>query len=242
MISGVGSGFDVKSASNYTVMAEDTIGTLETQAAKGWYSEGKDSGATTYDTAANIETITWDTATAYTDKDTFGNGLNVKPEAGAVYYIKEVPASMYLQPYLHYTYHKDTDLISTAWLISDFDDSAYIETGFVIIDANNKANVCSSLTVQNKVGGASIMLTPALIFSAKGVTSGYLSYLEVISGGQQTLLHTGDRVVQYWVTPDGLIVTGTAARTYAELTDRTQVKAGANETEVESTIAVFANS
>ncbi len=166
------------------------------------------------------------------------NGMEMKPQPGVTYYVKEVPAEMYLQPYFHYTYKKgDTNPIVTAWLISDIDDNMYKETGFVIVSADNTAKVCSTLTVQNKVGGASVLLEPKTIFRSKGVTDGYLSYLEVITDYQQTLLHEGNQVLQYWVTPDGLIVTGIAARTYSGLGNKNDLSKTDNV--VDSTIGVF---
>ena len=109
----------------------------------------------------------------------------------------------------------------------------------MIVSADNTAKVCSTLTVQNKVGGASVLLKPETIFRSKGVTGGYLSYLEVITDYQQTLLHEGDKVLQYWVTPDGLIVTGIAQRSYAHLQDKSNVKDDIVNETVPSSIAVF---
>ena len=170
------------------------------------------------------------------------NGMKMNPQAGVTYYVKEVPAEMYLQPYFHYTYQKalnagDPEPIKTAWLISDIDDYQYRQTGFAIIDENNEAKVCSALTVQNKVGGASVVLKPETIFRAKGVTKGYLSYLEVITDGAPTLMQAGNQVVQYWVTPDNLIVTGIAARTYSGLDLKTNLTK--TDQAVESIIAEF---
>ncbi|MBQ1894048.1 MAG: hypothetical protein II155_08085, partial [Clostridia bacterium] len=51
-----------------------------------------------------------------------------------------------------------------------------------------------------------------------------------------SLLADGDRVAQYWVTPDGLIVTGTAERTYSSLAN---TSISANTLDVESVISVF---
>lgn len=187
-------------------------------------------------TCAAYDGTNWTWTTPVTDQP--GNAIT--PKGGVTYYIKEVPADKYLQPYFHYTYKKgDTNPIVTGWLISDIDDSLYKETGFVIVSADNTAKVCSTLTVQNKVGGASVLLKPETIFRSKGVTGGYLSYLEVITDYQQTLLHEGNQVLQYWVTPDGLIVTGIAQRSYANLTDKANVKEGMSETTVASTINMF---
>ncbi len=181
----------------------------------------------------------WTWTTAQTE-----NGMSMTPKAGETYYIKEVPADKYLQPYFHFTYRKDTDpaaqTLDTAWLISDIDDCKYKETGFVIVTDDNKANVCTSLTVQNTVGGTKVELKPETIFRGKGVTSGYLSYLEVMRGGTTSNgFGTSSTVLQYWVTPDGLIVTGTTQRIYSMLDTKTNAKSGVQAEPVASTIAVF---
>ncbi len=166
------------------------------------------------------------------------------PTADTTYYIKEVPADKYLQPYLHYTYHKDGGAISTAWLISDVDDLNYTQTGFVIQTGNNAAQVATSLTVQTVNGGNSIKLTAKRIFTAKGVTSGLLTYLRVIgkdwsdsNGAAANLLADGSTVLQYWVTPDGLIVTGTTSRVYTGLANKDNISK--TDTDVATTINVF---
>ncbi len=191
-------------------------------------------------TCAAYDGANWTWTTPVTDQP--GNAIT--PKGGVTYYIKEVPADKYLQPYFHYTYKKgDTNPIVTAWLISDIDDAMYKETGFVIVHnengTENKAYVCSQLTVQNRVGGAAVLLTPQAIFRAKDVTGGYLSYLEAITDYVNGPLKANDKVLQYWVTPDGLIVTGIAQRSYANLTDKATVKEGMSEDTVSSTINVF---
>ena len=183
----------------------------------------------------------WTWTTPVTDA-----GNAIAPKGGVTYVIKEVPATKYLQPYFHFTYLKESDpanqVLRSAWLISDIDDAMYQETGFVIQTADKTAYVCSQLTVQNAVGGASVVLKPQNIFRAKGVTGGYLSYLEVMNNGAMTNgMGTGITIGQYWVTPDGMIVTGTSTRSYASLDNRGNVKAEGNvtETAVASTIGVF---
>lgn len=156
----------------------------------------------------------WSVNSAYTV-----NGFAMAPVANAVYYLKEVPTA-YLQPYFHYTYSKETFDLFDGWLISAIDDCLYQETGFVIVSKNEEARVCSTLTVQNKIGGASVLLKPENIFRSKGVKSGYLSYLWVLEDGVLTMMDEGDRILQYWITLDGLIVTGTTARTYAGMDNK----------------------
>ena len=67
-------------------------------------------------------------------------------------------------------------------------------------------------------GDSSQTLTATSLFR----TRGYLNYLTVINHGSNgqpvvNLLNNGDTVAQYWVTPDGLRVTGYAIRTYQGL-------------------------
>ncbi len=199
-----------------------------------------DTGAKKY----NGFNVKWDGSKAYRLEDGIGNGLGITPVAGQTYFIKEVPAAKYLRPYLHYTFYKTSDdenaemPISTAWLISDVDDNNYSQAGFVIISANNEASVVKSLTVTtNTDPDNTITLTAMRIFGARG----YLSYLTVIKDRYDgtdpiSLLADGDRVAQYWVTPDGLIVTGTAERTYSSLAN---TSISANTLDVESVISVF---
>lgn len=140
------------------------------------------------------------------------NGMAITPVGGTTYYIKEVPANKYLQPYTHFTYYKANNYVSDLWLISDIDDLKYNETGFIIQSGDGmEAKVCKSLTVKNKVGGASVKLTPKYVFGSKGVTaSNYLTYLDVID----TIREFGGNVsvVMYWITPDGLTVTSSVQR------------------------------
>ena len=181
------------------------------------------------------------------------NGLEMQPETNTVYYLKEVPAAKYLRPYLHFTYKvgwsgemNGTDVICTAWLISDIDDLNYQETGFVIIDtATGAEGAVKSLTVQNTNSDNTIKLTPKRVF--KAYADNYLTYLTVINRAKTdgttyngdpvvNLLKDGDEVLQYWVTPDGLMVTGTAKRTYSGLISKGVTK---TETAVDSVITVF---
>ena len=142
------------------------------------------------------------------------SALSITPKCGETYYIKEVPSSKFLQPYTHYTYYMASNNIANLWMISDIDDLQYQETGFIVKAGEDVAKVCQTLTVTNKVGGASVKLAPNTIFKKKKVTSkDYLTYAaedKII-----TALNAGELVVIdfYWVTMDGLRVTGTAQRT-----------------------------
>lgn len=161
------------------------------------------------------------------------NGKAITPVAETTYYLKEVPANKFLQPYMHYTYYKANNNISNLWMISDIDDLMYKETGF-IVTSNNVAKVCKSLTVKNKVGGARVKLTPVKVFGTKGATANdYLTYLDMTSQfkGQEV------DVKMYWVTMDGLVVTGTVQRS---VNGKTFTKTGIQKEDkaVASTITV----
>jgi hypothetical protein len=240
-------------AANPDLAAPDfTNEQAQSELSKGWISLTTDTGCTPYAGTTKVkddggnETLTpvFDLSKAYTTENEDADGMHVVPTAGTTYYIKEVPADKYLQPYFHFTYRKNSDpaqqTLDTAWLISDIDDNMYRQTGFVIVTSDKEAQVCTSLTVQNTVGGTSVKLTPETIFRAKGVAGGYLSYLEVMRGGTGSNgFGTTSSVLQYWVTPDGLIVTGTSRRTYGALDTKTNAKANVTTEPVDSTIAVF---
>lgn len=202
-----------------------------------------DEDGTPYVGAAGV----WVRAEAY---EAHGNAII--PEDGTVYYLKEVPDSKYLQPYFHYTYYLNGNTnpahpggtIGGAWLISAIDDMNYGETGFVISDANDKAEkIATSLTIKTSNGGNSVTLNSNRLFGA----AGYLDYLTVIKDSNPvtaTNFSAGAKVLQYWVTPDGLIVTGTTKREYVNISnqsnfDRDHYAQNVIVTPVESTIEVF---
>lgn len=160
------------------------------------------------------------------------------PKSGQVYYLKEVPASKYLQPYFHYTYYKDGGNIANGYLISDVDDVNYSDTGYVIVDGNKEAVLVTSLTVNTTNGGSSVKLTPVRVFKAAGVTNdtAFLNYREVIkNGGTSRELDNGNTVLQYWTTFDGVIVTGTVSRTYAGVDNKADFASGVANVTVPST-------
>ena len=243
---GVSEGFETnlrKPEFKWSAVETDSMNTLQPQADKNWLFSGEDDASTAL--AYNGVNVAFDSEKAFTNTQAFGNGLAVKAQAGAVYYIKEVPAASYLQPYFHYTYKKgiEGEPIVTAWLISDIDDQNYTETGFVFVDTNNgKATVCKSLSVTAQTSGNTIKLTPKRVFGVDN--SGLLTYRRVMDNYVGLAYNEagdvfGDNVAvfQYWVTPDGLIVTGTTSRVYTGTAAKANV--GCTPTTGSSTIAVF---
>ncbi|MBR0136223.1 MAG: hypothetical protein IJM18_08475, partial [Clostridia bacterium] len=192
-------------------------GTLAKTEANKWIQTDDDPGddKQAY-TNANISGITWNSTEAYKQADGAEDGLHLNPEAGKVYYIKEVPDEYYLRPYLHFTYDTGNGFIRNAWLFSDVDDLNYLHTGFYVINENDDAQgVYESVTVQATHGTGTETLTANSVFEAN---KGYMTYFTVINIKKGIrILQNGGLVNQYWVTPDGLIVTGTTQRTYGSL-------------------------
>ncbi len=192
----------------------------------GW---SKDEGGTPYGGAKAV----WKGPRAYTE-----NGLQMAPKVGETYYLKEVPEVKYLQPYLHYTYKKPDGEITRAWAISAIDDLNYQQAGFVILDANNKATICDTLAVTAAGSNSTVILKPETVFRSRGVTEGYLDYLQVYDwDGEGNLLQEGGTILQYWVTPDGLMVTGVTSRVVTQITNKNTITR--TDTPVKSTIETF---
>ncbi|MBR0353768.1 MAG: InlB B-repeat-containing protein [Oscillospiraceae bacterium] len=177
---------------------------------------------------------------AYTDRaDT------LTPVAGKTYYIKEVPAAKYLRPQLRYTYFENTEgSIANIWLITNLDDDTYIKSGLVIADTIIPGTVTDSLTItpRNKPVNAQTHTSQSLF-----KTAGKLCYLEVmaidkpqqadLTGDFLQLLQPGQEVLQYWVTPDGMKVTGTVMRAYKGLYTKSEIDLVADyPQDVDSTI------
>ena len=190
---------------------------------KGTY---KDSTGTPYIADNGTINVAWDWNDSYnidtdsTKAEPDPNGMSIKPVPGTTYYLKEVKDTMYLQPYLHYTYKLGTGEIKSLFLFSDLDDLNYQDTGFVIgneWEGLTYVSVVSGVTIQTQYGNSTVTLTPKKIFGSKGVKTGYLSYLQVLGGSGSITLSNNQNVWQYWQTPDGLYVTGTVMRSYTGL-------------------------
>lgn len=163
-------------------------------------------------------------------------GNAITPVAGTVYYVKEVPAASYMQPYFHYTYYLQGEKISSAWLVTNVDDYFLDEYGFLFVTRteNDKKNgtLVKTLTVKTEHGSSKETLTSSNVFKVPG----YLAYVTVKEKGNQPIAgFVGSNVLQYWKTPDGLYVTGTAIRIYTSVEQHKQIVAG--ETSRDSVIA-----
>lgn len=199
--------------------------------------------ALTYDDSG-IATDTGKTAYAGPDSGTFADAFTVygdamKPEVDTVYYVKEVPASSYLRSYFHYTYYTYDNHISSAWLVSNIDDTHFNGVGFQISSPDNKttATVCRTFTVSTQHGDTTPKkyTSESLFNGAKG----YLIYAEVMNGAAGKYgFGDGCSVKQFWVTPDNMMVTGVTQRIFAGVSNADTVSA--TETDVGSTVTRYA--
>ncbi len=164
-----------------------------------------------YDAAKVDPGVTWKWADAYKDAP----GDAIVPVAGQTYYVKEVPTS-YLQHYTHYTYkfgatNGTTNLITKLWMVTDVDDNNYWHVGIKYLTEDNEAKVVKSLKISTSTQPVtSVTLTADSIFGSKGVTKGYLAYTAIAWPNVDD--NKIDNMLNFWVTPDNMMVTGTAQR------------------------------
>lgn len=169
----------------------------------------------------------WASANAFTTTvdETLGGGRGtaMTPKDGQVYYLKEVPANLYLQPYYRYTYHIPTTgetnngQFGNAWTFLVVDDTYYKEAGFIIVDTSMTAKICKTVTIRTAEGSKELQVTHDLVApgSSDGSRLGYYEVFNYEKGGvENQIMKDGDQVFQYWKTKDGVFVTGIVGRTY----------------------------
>ena len=153
------------------------------------------------------------------------SALSFTPEAGKTYYIREV-SDDYLQPKsLSLSKHKDATTVDVIgfYLMSVVDDLNYREAGFEATANGQPIKLRSVEEADVKLGGSAyaklyIRFTNGtewnLTASSEtfGNLSGYLTCLEV---PKEYWAKAGTQITftPYWITMDGVKVTGTATRT-----------------------------
>lgn len=143
------------------------------------------------------------------------SGLSFVPEAGAIYYLKEVPET-YLNPatYVAYDKQRDDHPLKQLCLVTAVDDSNYINVGFDVIgsdgidnDARIGATGYTTWTVQYKNGTERVTYSVKDVFDKnQQLPGGYLAITE-----KHGYIIEGATYVErpYFVTPDGVKVWGT---------------------------------
>lgn len=153
------------------------------------------------------------------------NALCFTPEAGKAYYIREVP-NTYLQPKsLSLSKHKDTTTVDVIgfYLMSVVDGLNYREAGFEATANGQPIELRSVEEADVKLGGSAyanlyVRFTNGTEWHLTansetfGNLSGYLTCLEV---PKEYWTEAGTEITftPYWITMDGVKVTGTATRT-----------------------------
>lgn len=153
------------------------------------------------------------------------SALSFTPEAGKTYYIREV-SDAYLQPKsLSLSKHKDATTVDVIgfYLMSVVDDLNYREAGFEATANGQPIKLRSVEEADVKLGGSAyaklyIRFTNGTEWNLTansetfGNLSGYLTCLEV---PKEYWTEAGTQITftPYWITMDGVKVTGTATRT-----------------------------
>ena len=165
---------------------------------------------------------------AYTTPVTYSgleNALCFTPEAGKAYYIREVP-NTYLQPKsLSLSKHKDATTVDVIgfYLMSVVDGLNYREAGFEATANGQPIELRSVEEADVTLGGSAyanlyVRFTNGTEWNLTansetfGNLSGYLTCLEVPKE-YWTKAGTEITFTPYWITMDGVKVTGTATRT-----------------------------
>lgn len=218
-------------------------------ASKGWVKKAQVAvdGVNVKNYDGTTATAVWDSTKAYTTESEVGNGLTLNPVAGTIYYIKEVPATEFLQPRLRYTYNLGTGAIATAWLFTNTDDANYGDVGFVFDNGSNnvknavgdKSKTEFEVSPVNKTSNAVTYFigeptkdesaTYKRLFQKAGMMSYRLVYTNLAEYPENRAdypdleyievndLQVGKPVYMFWVTPDNLIVTSATSRVYGSL-------------------------
>lgn len=144
------------------------------------------------------------------------DGHHMKPTAGTVYYLKEVPES-YLDSKVYVSYYKyakkDSDgnvtgydtPISKIQAVGGIDDKNYTDVGFYVSDAKTSVGVSKMVSTLNVTKGSKV--DTYNVKNLFNVTGGFLeTYVMSTDPGTYT-------VNAYWITPDGIEVKSGVTRT-----------------------------
>lgn len=144
----------------------------------------------------------WSSTNAYTSDVTWSSDYR-----GKIFYIKEVP-NAYLSNYYEIVYKKQTEDLTGLYLMSVTDDLNYNDTGLILQSSDSKkATVVRSLFFQQEGTGNVTMIRGNNAFNKDGVLNvSYLTYWKAT--GSDYFAPGTFTVKPYWVTPDGVTVTG----------------------------------
>ncbi len=209
--------------------------------ALGWVSYTTDTAGVAYAGPADADPFAG--GSAYTV-----SGLNMVPEAGAVYYLKEVP-DVYLRSVVRYTYFYNEEESIGSIFIACAVDSDYQELGIMVngVDTPITGETATQLVIDPR-NGETVTYTPGALINKNDPDAyqGKVAYVMILNiekaavSGQRgagnflQLIDENDTANVYWVTSDNIRVTGLWSRTYSGL--YTKGALAAAKTEVASTL------
>lgn len=191
----------------------------QTGSSGGVYNTAKTDGIWAKDTGATA--YTGSSATAWKSANALKvNGLAMNPGVSKVYYLKEVP-KQYISPYIYYVYDEvaPSHDLKRLYMITDTDDKNYDEVGILCQDTTDDRNtktLYASIKV-NKDGQDTVYetltaknLSQVKVTDFGSVPRGYLANWDtrsLIAANKEYLM------LPYWITLDGVTVTGVSNRT-----------------------------
>ena len=141
------------------------------------------------------------------------DGTAMTPTPGATYYLKEVPVE-FLSPYMSVIYDvNNSNNIVRIYLITAVDDLNYTNVGLTVKDGSNQAmDIGNRIALTNtfKITSESRDTIQIKASTAFGVAAGFVAVWQLPTLPAN---ETGFTLNAYYVTPDGITVTGAQTRT-----------------------------
>lgn len=145
------------------------------------------------------------------------SGLTLTPEAGDVYYLKEVDDA-YLQPKIYYVYSTYYgNALRRLYLVTALDDMNYQQVGFIVNSTDNReqavndTNVYETVTEVRAEGQQRIL--PLSHFFGETPATGYLNIQQYLDYEDDNMANQTFTMQPYFVTMDSVKVTGVTVRT-----------------------------
>lgn len=145
------------------------------------------------------------------------SGLTLTPEAGDVYYLKEVDDA-YLQPKIYYVYSTYYgNALRRLYLVTALDDMNYQQVGFIVNSEDNleqevnDTNVYATVTEVRAEGQQRIL--PLSHFFGETPATGYLNIQQYLDYEDDNMANQTFTMQPYFVTMDSVKVTGVTVRT-----------------------------
>lgn len=158
-----------------------------------------------------------DTFTTPLTKETIC-GLGFKPVPDETYYVKEVPEA-YLQPKIYYVYSTYYgNALRRLYLVTALDDKNYQQVGFIVNSTDNReqavndTNVYETVTEVRAEGQQSRTLGLSYFFN-NTLETGYLNIQQYLDYSVDDMAGKTFTMQPYFVTMDGVKVTGVTLRT-----------------------------